>query len=124
MRAFDGLRDAGRPDGGERADLPEIIAIKRDVERTDGDGAAGRLEVMTDLGRDRIAAPVDTDEDEAGFGLDRPVKLRGKLGKEPSGSGLVEDVVRQCRLGFARSVAGGSASAARGCVGGPGRAGV
>ena len=111
MRAFDGLRNAGRADQGERADLPEIVAIERDVERTDGNAAAGRLEVTADLGGDRIAATVDTDEDEAGVGLDRPVKLRGKLGKEPSGSGLVEDVVRQFRLGFARSVAGGSALA-------------
>jgi len=122
--AFDGLRDAGGPDRGQRADLPEIISIERDVERTDGDGAARRLELTADFGRDRVAAAVDADEDEAGVGLDRPVKLRGKLGKEPSGSGLVEDVVRQCRLGSARSVAGGSASAARGCLGGPGRAGV
>ena len=124
MRVLDGLGDAGRSDGGEGADLPEIVPIERDVERTDGDGAARRLEETADLGRDRIAAAVDADEDEAGLGLDRPVKLRGKLGNEPSRSSLVEDVVRQCRLGFARSVAGGSKSAARGCLGGPGRAGV
>ena len=104
---FDGLRNPGHPDRGERADLPEIVTIEGDVERTDGDRAARRLEVATDLGGDRIAAAVDADEDEAGLGLDRPVKLRGKLGKEPSGSGLVENVVRQCRVGFARSVAGG-----------------
>jgi len=52
VRVFDGLRDAGRPDGGERADLPEIIPIERDVERADGNGAARGLEVTTDLGGD------------------------------------------------------------------------
>lgn len=123
VRVFDGLRDAGGPDERERADLPEVVAVERDVERTDGNGAARRLEVTADLRRDRIAAAVDADEDEAGVGLDRPVKLRRKLGKEPSGSGLVEDVVRQCRLGFARSVARLGAGS-RGCSGGPGRAGV
>jgi hypothetical protein len=99
VRIVDGFGDAGRPDERERADLPEIVAVERDVERSDGNAAARRLEAAADLRRDRIAAAVDADEDEAGVGLDRPVKLRGKLGKEPSGSGLVEDVVRQCRLG-------------------------
>lgn len=107
MRILDGLRDAGRSDQGKRTDLAEIVTIQRDIERTDGDGATRPFELTADLGGNRVATAVDADEDEAGVGLDRPVQLRGKLGKEPSGSGLVEDVVRQFRLGFARSVAGG-----------------
>ena len=64
MRAFDGEGEIGTANGGDGAEVVEIIAVERDVEGAEGGGASAILQDGVDAAAENGATGVDADEGE------------------------------------------------------------